>query len=257
MRDRLFDLNGKVALITGASSGMGRAIAEAMAEQGATVVLSSNDEQGCKQVTEDLNEKNYAAHYIVCDVAKKEEIENLYNGTISRAGKIDILVSCVGVAIPGSLLDINAEDFEKTFAINLQSAIYLTKLVIPQMAERNDGVLIYLSSISGVRGNKSIGLYGLSKAALIQLARNLAVEWGPKNIRANTISPGVIETGFAKPMLNDEEVMKKRVALTPLRRVGQPDEVAGVAVMLASKAGGFITGQNIIVDGGTVISDGN
>ncbi|MBD0289235.1 MAG: SDR family NAD(P)-dependent oxidoreductase, partial [Flavisolibacter sp.] len=137
MRDRLFDLNGKVALITGASSGMGRAIAEAMAEQGATIVLSSNDEQGCKQVTEDLNKKNYAAHYVVCDVAKKEEIENLYNKTISRAGKIDILVSCVGVAIPGSLLDINAEDFEKTFAINLQSAIYLTKLVIPPMAERN------------------------------------------------------------------------------------------------------------------------
>ena len=253
----LFDLTGKVALITGASSGMGRAIAEAMAEHGATMVISSNDEEGCKQVTKSLSEKNCAAHYVVCDVAKKEEIENLYNETISRAGKIDILVSCVGVAIPGSVLDINAGDFEKTFAINLQSAVFLSKLVIPQMAERNDGVLIYLASIAGVRGNKNIGLYGLSKAALIQLARNLAVEYGPNNIRANTISPGVIETTFAKPMLDDGEVMKKRVALTPLRRVGQPHEVAGVAVLLASKAGGFITGQNIIVDGGTVISDGN
>lgn len=253
----LFDLTGKVALVTGASSGMGRAIAEAMAAHGATVIISSNDEAGCKQVTEGLKEKNYAAHYIVCDVAKKESIEQLYNEAIAVAGKIDILISCVGVAIPGSVLDSTTEAFEKTFAINLQSAIFLTKLVLPQMAERADGVLIYLGSISGVRGNKNIGLYGLSKAALIQLARNLAVEWGPKNIRANTISPGVIETAFAKPMLENDEVMQKRLSLTPLRRVGQPYEVAGVAVMLASKAGGFITGQNIIVDGGTVISDGN
>lgn len=254
---KLFDLTGKVALVIGASSGMGKAIAEAMAEHGATVVISSNDEEGCKQVVEVLRENNGTAHYVVCDVAKKEEIENLYRQTINKAGKIDILVSCVGVAISGSLLDINAEDYEKTFAINLQSTLFLSKLIIPQMAERNDGTLIYLASISGVRGNKNIGLYGLSKAALIQLARNLAVEWGPKNIRANTISPGVIETAFAKPILENEEVMKKRLALTPLRRVGQPEEVAGVAVMLASKAGGFITGQNIIVDGGTVISDGN
>jgi NAD(P)-dependent dehydrogenase (short-subunit alcohol dehydrogenase family) len=253
----LFDLTGKVALITGASSGMGKAIAEAMAEHGATVIVSSNDEEGCRQVAENLQANGYPAYAVAFDMAEKEHIQKLVEDAVSKVGRIDILVSCVGVAIPGSLIDITASDFEKTFSINLQCAIYLTKLVVPQMAERKDGVLIYLASISGIRGNKSIGLYGLSKAALIQLARNAAVEYGPQNIRANSISPGVIETTFAKPMLNNGEVMKKRVALTPLRRVGQPHEVAGVAVMLASKAGGFITGQNIVVDGGTVISDGS
>jgi len=253
----LFGLSGKVALITGSSSGMGRAIAEAMGGQGATVIISSNDEEGCKQVTAGLIEKGIPAHYILCDVAKKEEIESLYNETILKTGRIDIFVNCTGIAIPGSLLDINSKDFEKTFTINLQSTILLSKLIIPQMAERNDGVLIFLASIAGIRGNKNIGLYGISKAGLIQLARNLAVEWGPKNIRVNTISPGLIDTAFSQSMLENAAVMERRLSLTPLRRVGQPYEIAGVAVMLASAAGSFITGQNIIVDGGTVISDGN
>lgn len=253
----LFDLSGKVALITGASSGMGRAIAEAMAAQGAKVIIASNDDAECRQVALELIEKGCLAHAVSCDMTKKVDIKNLVSEANALGGAIDILVNCVGLAIPGSFLEINARDFETTFALNLQGAIYLTKLVVPQMVERKDGVLIYLASISGVRGNKNIGLYGMSKAALIQLARNLAVEYGPDNIRANAISPGVIETTFAKPMLGNETVMEKRLSLTPLRRVGQPYEVAGVAVMLASKAGGFITGQNIIVDGGTVISDGN
>ena len=142
-------------------------------------------------------------------------------------------------------------------ALNLQSAIYLTKLVIPQMQQRMDGSIIYLASIAGIRGNKSIGLYGISKAGLIQLARNLAVEFGPNNIRVNSISPGMIDTPFSQGLMSNDDFMKKRLALTPLRRVGTVEEIAGVAVMLASKAGGFITGQNIIVDGGTTISDGN
>ncbi len=253
----LFDLSGKTALITGASSGMGKAIAEAMGEHGATVIISSNDEEGCKTATESLCEKKLNAHYICCDVSKKEDIENLYNKAILIEGKIDILVSCAGIAILDSLTEINADEYEKIFAINLQSAIFLSKLIIPQMAERNDGAVIFLASIAGVRGNKSIGLYGITKAGLIQLARNLAVEYGPKNIRVNSISPGLIETSFSKGMMENETVMERRLSLTPLRRVGQPEEIAGVAVMLASKAGGFITGQNIIVDGGTVISDGN
>ena len=255
--NNLFDLSGKTALITGASSGMGKAIAEAMGEHGATVIISSNDEEACKTVTENFCSKKINAHYICCDVAKKEDIENLYKEAILIAGRIDILVSCAGIAIPGSLAEINADEYEKIFAINLQSAIFLSKLIIPQMTECNDGAVIFLASIAGVRGNKNIGLYGITKAGLIQLARNLAVEYGPKNIRVNSISPGLIETPFSKTMMGNEAVMKRRLSLTPLRRVGQPEEVAGVAVMLASKAGGFITGQNIIVDGGTVISDGN
>jgi NAD(P)-dependent dehydrogenase (short-subunit alcohol dehydrogenase family) len=256
-RDRLFDLSGKVALITGASSGMGKAIAEAMGEHGATVIISSNDEAGCKTVTENLCAKQINARYTCGDVSKKEDIEKLYAQAILQTGRIDILVSCTGVAIPGSLIEADEDVFEKTMTVNIQSAVLLSRLVIPQMAERNDGVLIFLASIAGVRGNKSIGLYGISKAGLIQLARSLAVEFGPQNIRVNCISPGLIETAFSKGMMENAAVMNRRLSLTPLRRVGQPEEVAGVAVMLASKAGGFITGQNIIVDGGTVISDGN
>ena len=141
--------------------------------------------------------------------------------------------------------------------VNLQSVLWLTSLVIPTMAQRKDGFVIFISSIAGVRGNKKIGLYGLSKAALSQLARNLAIEWGSENIRVNAIAPGVIKTKFAEPITSQNEILSKRVALTPLRRVGTPEEVAGVAVMLASKAGGFITGQNVIVDGGTTVSDGS
>jgi NAD(P)-dependent dehydrogenase (short-subunit alcohol dehydrogenase family) len=249
----LFDLTGKKALVTGASSGMGKAIAEALGTHGATLIVSSNDENGCKETVKEFASKGISATYKVCDVADKDSITHL----IENSSRIDILVSCVGIAIPGSTLDISSGDFEKTIALNLQSAVYLSKLVIPQMKERKDGVVIFLASIAGVRGNKSIGLYGISKAGLIQLAKNLAVEFGPDNIRVNTISPGLIDTPFSKSMMENKAVMEKRLALTPLRRVGKPHEIAGVAVMLASKAGAFITGQNIIVDGGTVITDGN
>ena len=141
--------------------------------------------------------------------------------------------------MPNGFLEINAADFEKTMAINLQSAVFLTKLVVPQMQAQKDGVIIYLASIAGVRGNKSIGLYGISKAGLIQLARNLAVEFGPDNIRVNTISPGMIDTPFSKSLIENKDFMEKRLLLTPLRRVGTPEEIAGVAVMLSSKAGDF------------------
>lgn len=255
--DKLFDLTGKVALITGASSGMGKAIAEAMGLYGAKVVVSSFDTEGVLKTIEDFKKQGIETIGVPCDMSKVEDIDRLFQTAISTFGQIDILVNCVGMAIPNGFLDINAADFEKTMALNLQSAIYLTKLVIPQMVEQKDGTIIYLASIAGVRGNKSIGLYGISKAGLIQLARNLAVEFGPHNIRVNSISPGMINTPFSEGLMNNAEFMSKRLALTPLRRVGEVEEIAGVAVMLASKAGGFITGQNIIVDGGTVISDGN
>ena len=255
--DKLFDLTGKIALVTGASSGMGKAIAEAMGFHGAKVVVSSNDTEGCQKVVQVFENQGITCLAMPCDMSKVEDIDNLFKTSISTFGKIDILVNCVGMAIPNGFLDINAADFEKTMALNLQSAIYLTKLVIPQMVEQKDGAIIYLASIAGVRGNKSIGLYGISKAGLIQLARNLALEFGPHNIRVNSISPGMINTPFSEILMNNAEFMSKRLALTPLRRVGEVEEIAGVAVMLASKAGGFITGQNIVVDGGTTIGDGN
>ncbi len=253
----LFDLGGKTALITGASSGMGRAIAEALGLQGATVILSSNDQEACEVAAEHFRNQGITAHAVYCDVSSKEDIDELIKQGIALEGKIDVLMSCVGIAPAGSFLEIDAEQFERTLQINLQSALYLSKKVLPQMVERRDGVIVYLASIAAVRGNKHIGLYGISKAGLVQLARNLAVEYGPYNIRVNTISPGLIDTPFSESLLAQQAFLQKRLQLTPLRRVGQPDEIAGTAVLLASKAGAFITGQNIIVDGGTTISDGN
>ncbi|MBL7817860.1 MAG: SDR family oxidoreductase [Saprospiraceae bacterium] len=253
----LFDLTDKIALVTGASSGMGKAIAEAMGGHGATVIVASNDTEGVSITVQEFEKQQIRCLGVTCDMSQKEDIDRLFTASLSAFGRIDILVSCVGIAPSGSFLDIQAVDFEKTMAINLQSAIYLTKKILPQMQAQKDGAIIYLASIASVRGNKNIGLYGLSKAGLVQLARNLAVEFGPDNIRVNAISPGMINTTFSQSLMSNKDFMTKRLALTPLRRVGEVEEIAGVAVMLASKAGAFITGQNIIVDGGTTISDGN
>lgn len=253
----IFSLKDKIALITGSTSGMGKAIAEAMGSQGATVVISSHEPEAVKITVEEFQSKAISVLGIVCDMTQKIDIDNLYKQTISSFGKIDIFVNCVGIGEPGGLFTINHDTFPKTIGLNLQAAIYLTKIIVPQMQTRKDGVIIYLASIAGVRGNKNLGLYGISKAGLIQLARNLAVEFGPDNLRVNAISPGLIDTPFSETLMANDVFMEKRLALTPLRRVGTVEEIAGIAVMLASKAGGFMTGQNIIVDGGTTISDGN
>lgn len=256
MKD-LFSLKGKVALITGASSGMGKAIAEAMGYQHARVVISSNEPEQLTKVVQEFQALGMEVIGIACDMAKGEEIENLVNQALHAFEKIDILVNCVGMAPTGSFLDTTSQSFDKTMQLNIQAAMYLTQLVIPPMQLQKDGSIIYLASIAGVRGNRHLGLYGISKAGLIEMARNLAVEFGPDNIRVNTISPGMIQTPFSEGLMSNPVFMEKRLAQTPLRKVGQVAEIAGVAVMLASKAGGFITGQNIIVDGGTTISDGN
>ncbi|MEI7584342.1 SDR family oxidoreductase [Runella sp.] len=253
----LFDLTEKIALITGASSGMGRAIAEAMGLHGARIIITSNDKEGIENSVHSFKNQDIDVVGIPCDLSKKEDIDRLFERSIEAFGRVDILVSGVGMAPVGGLMDIDADTFDKIMHLNLQAAIYLTQLVLPSMQAQKDGVLIYLASIAGVRGNKNLGLYGISKAGLIQLVKNLAVEYGPDNIRTNAISPGLINTPFSQGLMNNREFMQKRLSQTPLRKVGEVEEIAGVAVLLASKAGGFITRQNIIVDGGTTISDGN
>ncbi|HXL97435.1 MAG TPA: SDR family oxidoreductase [Steroidobacteraceae bacterium] len=254
----LFSLEGKVALLTGATRGIGLSIASEMARAGAQVVLSSNEVQACYQAAVLLREQGLDAVGLPCDVMQREQIEALVRQTLSLRGRIDVLVCNAGVAPQfGPIAAASDADWDRTMTVNLRSVLWITSLVIPGMAARGDGSVIMTASLSSVRGNKSIGLYGLSKAGLAQLARNLAVEWGPANVRVNSISPGIIATEFARPLLDNPELLSRRLALTPLRRAGEPREVAGVAVMLASSAGAYITGQNLIVDGGTIISDGN
>jgi NAD(P)-dependent dehydrogenase (short-subunit alcohol dehydrogenase family) len=258
MPSALFDLAGKVALVTGATRGIGLAIAAEMAAAGARAVISSNEPEACAQAAAGLRARGLDVIGLPCDVGERAQLEQLVAAALAQRQRIDILVCNAGIAPhAGPIAAASDRDWDRTMTVNLRSMLWLTSLVIPAMAERRDGVVILTASLSSLRGNKAIGLYGLSKAGVAQLARNLAVEWGPSNVRVNAISPGVIATEFARPLTDNAAVLERRLSLTPLRRLGEPHEIAGVAVMLAARAGGFMTGQNLVVDGGTLISDGN
>lgn len=245
-----FDLSGQTALVTGATQGLGWAIAQALAACGARLILSDQDSAACERAAASLPD----AHGIAADLQDPHAIASL----AASAGACDVLVCNAGVQGPaGPLADVSDADWQQVMDINLRAAVQLSACVIPAMAARKKGSVVLMSSIAGLRGNRSIGLYGLSKAALAQLARNLAVEWGPHGVRVNAVSPGLVRTPLATGLLSDVAFMQRRLQSTPLRRVGEPHEIAGVVAMLASDAGGFITGQNIVVDGGTLISDGS
>jgi hypothetical protein len=252
----LFDLSGKVAVITGSSRGIGRAIAIRMAEQGAKVAISSRKAQACEEVADALNSAHGAGTAIAvpANISSKEDLQRLVDATNQAFGKIDVLV-CNAASNPhyGPLAGIQDEQFRKILENNVIANHWLIQMVVPQMIERRDGAIIIVSSIGGLRGSSVIGAYNISKAADMQLARNLAVEYGPHNVRVNCIAPGLIKTDFARALWEDPERLHQSTANAPLRRIGEPDEIAGTAVYLASQAGTFITGQSIVVDGGVTI----
>lgn len=253
----LFDLRGQVALVTGAAGGLGRAIAQAFAQHGADLVLSDREAAGLDAVAAECRSAGVRAHAIAADLADRAQVDALAREAQRAFGRTDVLVCNAGMQGPAGPLDaVGPRDWESVFQVNLASAHSLTSRLVPGMAERGSGSVILMASIAALRGNKAIGLYGMTKAALAQLARNLAVEWGPRGVRANAIAPGLIRTPLAEQLLANDAFMERRLSLTPLRRVGEPQEVAGVAVLLASRAGGFITGQTLVVDGGTVVGDG-
>ncbi len=251
MKNTPFDLTGQVAVITGSSRGIGRASAELLAKLGAKVVISSRKADACKDVADGINKAGGDAHVIPCNISRRDEVEALIAGTTKHYGKIDILV-CNAAVNPyyGPLLDIKDEAFDKIMGSNVKSNIWLCALAIPQMAERGKGSVVIISSIGGLRGSTVIGAYGISKAADFALCRSLAGEWGPKGVRVNCVAPGLVKTDFARALWEDEERLKHRCATTPLRRIGEPDEIAGAVAYLASDASTFMTGQTIVVDGG-------
>jgi NAD(P)-dependent dehydrogenase (short-subunit alcohol dehydrogenase family) len=249
----LFDLTGKVAIITGSSRGIGRAIAERMAEQGAKVVISSRKAGPCDEVAALINEQRPGhAIAVPANISSKEDLQRLVDETRKAFGKVDVLV-CNAASNPyyGSQLDITDDAFGKILSNNIVANNWLIGMVAPEMRERKDGAIIIVSSIGGLRGSTVIGAYCISKAADMQLARNLAQELGPDNIRVNCIAPGLVKTDFARALWDTPEGEKRASSGTPLRRLGEPDDLAGAAVYLASRAGAWTTGQTIVVDGGS------
>ncbi len=253
----LFDLTGKVAIVTGSSKGIGRATAEAMASIGARVVISSRNRDTCEEVAESIRDNGGEAIAIAANIGRKSELDALVNATRDEWNKVDIVV-CNAAINPyyGPLTGVSDEVFDKLMHSNVRNNLYLCNLVLPEMAERRDGVIIIISSIGGIRGNTVLGGYGLTKAADMALVRNLAVEWGPRNVRVSCIAPGLIKTDFAQALWENPEMRAHVEKMTPLGRIGAPEEVGGLAAFLATRAGGFITAETIVVDGGITISQG-
>jgi len=251
---KIFDLHGKVAIVTGSSRGIGRSIAEQLALAGAAVVISSRKADACETVAASIRAAGGQAVAIAANISEKAQLEHLVSATRKAFGTIDILV-CNAATNPyyGPTAEMTDAVFEKVMHNNVLSSIWLANLVRPDMAARRDGAIILVSSVGGLHGSAVIGTYNVSKAADMQLARNLAVEWGPENIRVNCIAPGVIRTDFARAIHEDPKVRSMLEKELPLRRIGEPEDIGGIAVMLASAAGRYMTGQTIVADGGAMI----
>ncbi len=252
---KLFDLSGKVAVVTGSSRGIGRAIAEAFVEAGARVVVSGRKTETTEAVASALKARGGEAIAVTARLSDKAQLENLVARAYEKWGRIDILV-CNAAVNPyfGSLEGLSDEIFERMMVNNVLSNLWLARMVAPGMKERREGAIIFIISIAALHGSPDLGMYGITKAADASLARNLATEWGPYNIRVNCIAPGLVKTQFARVLWEDEVRRKRREGVTPLRRLGEAEEIAGVALMLAAPAGGYITGQVIVVDGGVSIA---
>jgi NAD(P)-dependent dehydrogenase (short-subunit alcohol dehydrogenase family) len=254
----LFDLTGKVAIITGSSRGIGRAIAEAMAEHGAKVVISSRKAEACQEAADAINARHPGAAIVIpASISSKEALQQLVDETRRQLGRIDILV-CNAASNPyyGPMAGISDDQFRKILENNVIANHWLIAMVAPEMVERKEGSIVIVSSIGGLTSSTMIGAYNISKAADFQLARNLAAEFGPSGVRVNCIAPGLVRTDFARALWENPDTLKAVTRGTPMRRIGEPHEIAGAAVFLASPASTFMTGQTIVVDGGSTIGVG-
>jgi NAD(P)-dependent dehydrogenase (short-subunit alcohol dehydrogenase family) len=256
---RLFDLTGKVAIVTGSSRGIGLAIAAALAEHGAKVVISSRKQDSCDEVAHAINAQHgdERAIAVAANISSKDDLQNLVDDARKAFGRIDVLV-CNAASNPyyGPMAGISDDQFRKILENNVIANHWLISMVAPEMIEREEGSIIIVSSFGGLTCWTMIGAYNISKAADFQLARNLAAEFGPKGVRVNCIAPGLVKTDFARALWENPDTLKAVTRSTPLRRIGEPHEIAGAAVYLASPASTFMTGQAMIVDGGSTIGVG-
>ena len=255
MKSTLFDLSGKVAVVTGSTRGIGKSIAEELARAGAKVAISSRKAEACQEARQAFEQQGFEVLAQPCNVSRKEELQSLVQATVAKWGRIDIVVAnAASNPYFGPLTDIPEDAFDKIVTNNLKSVLWLAAMTLPGMAQRGiSGSFIVVGSIGGILANTVIGAYGVSKAADHHMVRNLAAEWGPRNIRVNAIAPGLVKTEFARALWEDEKRASERIAATPLRRLGEPRDIGGIAVFLASDAAAFITGQVIVADGGVTI----
>ncbi|HZR38407.1 MAG TPA: glucose 1-dehydrogenase [Nevskia sp.] len=253
MQGTLFDLSGKTALVTGSTRGIGRACAEQLARHGARVAISSRSAAECAVTAASINAEHGAGRAIAqaANLSRKHEVLALADAALAAFGRIDILV-CNAAIHPwtGPTLDIVDETFARFMQANVQSSIWLAQKVLPGMIGHGDGRIILISSLSGLTGSARYGLYAISKAADLQLARNLAVEYGRRGIRANAVAPDVHRTEMARSLWGDPQLAEGYLRRNPSGRFGEPEEIAGTVVWLASRAGGNVNGQTIVVDGG-------
>ena len=251
---KLFDLTGKVALLTGASKGMGLAMATGLAQHGATVIISARKQDQLEVAATQINGLVGAdrAVPVACNVGYKEQLEALVAVAHEKAGPIDIVIGNAGVnPYYGPTSEIPDAAYEKTMQANVQSNLWLAKIVAPDMVAKGAGSMMFTSSIGAFKPSEMLGTYGMSKLALIGLVRNLAAEFGPKGLRFNAICPGLVKTDFARELWDNPEVAKRIEKEIPLRRLGEPEDFAGLAVYLASDASKYMTGQALTVCGGS------
>ncbi len=250
-----FSLEGKTAIITGGSKGIGLSIAHHMAALGAKVAIASRKIDACEAAVAEIEAKGGEAIAVACNISRRNECENLVKVVVDKWGRLDSFVANAAVnPVYGPLADLTDEAFDKVMTSNVHSAIWFANAAMPHMVDVGGGSFIIVSSIGGLRGSATLGAYGISKTADVGVARALAVEWGPKNITVNCILPGLVKTDFARALWENDKLRDDRIARTPIRRLGEPDDIGGIAAFLASPAATFITGQAIVADGGTTIA---
>ena len=257
MTTSLFDLSGKTAIVTGSSRGIGRAIAEELAAHGATVVISSRKQDACEEVAAGIKEAGGRAIAIAASISDKAALQHLVDETRRQLGRIDVLI-CNAASNPyfGPMAGITDDQFRKIMDNNVLSNHWLSSMVAPEMVERGEGSIVIVSSVGGITSSTVIGAYNISKAADLQLVRNLAAEFGSSGVRVNAIAPGLVRTDFARALWENPDILKSVTKVAALRRIGEPREIAGAAVFLASQAGSFVTGQTLVVDGGSTFGAG-
>ncbi|NNN01597.1 MAG: SDR family oxidoreductase [Acidimicrobiaceae bacterium] len=252
----MFDLSGKVAVITGSSRGIGRSIATSMSMAGAKVVISSRKAEACEKVVADIVGAGGEAISVPCNVSEHAQLQNLVERTIEAFGRLDILVCNAAVSPYFGPMETMPEDaYDRIMNCNVKSNFLLTRMAAAHMVKNGGGNIILISSIGANQGSNTLAIYGISKAADSSMVKSLAIEWGPRGIRANCIAPGLIKTDMSRALWENEKLLKNVEEGTPVRRMGQPEDVGGVAVFLASRAAAYVTGQTIVVDGGITIKE--